>query len=46
MLGKIKELRGKCLRNPSVRLKNKIAIALSYIGGRALIESLSPIMYR
>lgn len=43
---KIKELRGKCLRNPSVRLKNKIAIALSYIGGRALIESLSPIMYR
>lgn len=39
--GKIKELRGGMLLNPRVRIKNKIAILLSYIGGRSLIERLS-----
>lgn len=39
--GKIKELRGGMLLNPRVRVKNKIAILLSYIGGRSLIERLS-----
>lgn len=43
---KIKELRGEALRNPSVRLKNKLAILLSYIGGRKIIESFARVLYR
>lgn len=42
---KIKELRGVNLRNPNVRIKNKLAIMASYIGGRRLLESLSKIVY-
>lgn len=38
---KIKELRGKSLRNPHVRLKNKLGIIVSYLGGRRLIGVLS-----
>lgn len=37
----IKKLRGKMLLNPRVRIKNKIAILVSYIGGRKLLERLS-----
>ncbi len=43
---KIKELRGESLRNPSVRLKNKIGIVASYIGGRRLVEVLSLLIYK
>ncbi len=43
---KIKELRGRCLRNPSVRLKNKIGILLSYAGGPALLKTLSRILFK
>lgn len=40
----IKELRGDSLRNPKVRLKNKIGILASYLGGRPLISLLGRIM--
>lgn len=43
---KIKELRVESLRNPSVRLKNKLGILASYIGGRPFVETLSKIIYR
>ncbi|MBD5355731.1 MAG: glycosyltransferase family 2 protein [Bacteroides sp.] len=43
---KIKELRGESLRNPNVRLKNKIGIMVSYIMGRKGLELLSKIVYR
>lgn len=42
---KIKELRGEALRNPSVRLKTKLGILASYIGGRSLLEKFSKIIY-
>lgn len=38
---KIKELRGRSLRNPHVRLKNKLGIIASYLGGRRLLGLLS-----
>lgn len=38
---KIKELRGKSLRNPNVRLKNKLGIIASCLGGRRLLGILS-----
>lgn len=38
---KIKELRGRSLRNPNVRIKNKLGIIASYLGGRRLIGILS-----
>ena len=38
---KIKELRGRSLRNPHVRLKNKAGIIVSYLGGRPLVRLLS-----
>lgn len=38
---KIRELRGGSLRNPNVRLKNKLGIIASYLGGRRLISILS-----
>lgn len=43
---KIKELRGESLRNPSVRLKNKIGIILSYIGGRPFFQTVSKHFYK
>ncbi len=43
---KIKELRGESLRNPNVRIKNKIGIIVSYIMGRKGVEFLSRIVYR
>ncbi|MDE6008644.1 MAG: glycosyltransferase family 2 protein [Muribaculaceae bacterium] len=43
---KIKELRGEALRNPSVRLKTKIAILISYFIGRKFMELLSRKIYR
>ena len=43
---KIKELRGQCLRNPSVRLKNKIGILLSYAGGSRLLKLLSRVLFK
>lgn len=43
---KIKELRGESLRNPSVRLKNKIGIILSYVGGRPFLEIVSKHFYK
>ena len=43
---KIKELRGESLRNPSVRLKNKIGILASYIGGRRIVEAIAGLIYR
>lgn len=43
---KIKELRGRLLRNPNVRMKNKIGILVSYLMGRKGIEELSRIVYR
>lgn len=43
---KIKELRGESLRNPSVRLKNKIGIVLSYITGRKGMETIATRFYR
>lgn len=43
---KIKELRGESLRNPSVRLKNKLAILITYAGGRTLFESLATLIYK
>lgn len=43
---KIKELRGLCLRNPSVRYKNKIGIILSYAGGPGLLKLLSRILFK
>lgn len=41
----IKDLRGEMLYNPSVRLKNKVAILLSYIGGRNLLKFLSSLPF-
>ena len=43
---RIKELRGESLRNPSVRLKNKIGIVCTYIGGRRLVEILGKALCR
>ena len=43
---KIKELRSESLRNPSVRLKNKLAILITYAGGRALFEFLASFIYK
>lgn len=43
---KIKELRGESLRNPSVRLKNKIGIVLSYLTGRRGVETIAIRFYR
>lgn len=43
---KIKELRSESLRNPNVRLKNKIGIIVSYLAGRKGVELLSRIVYR
>lgn len=42
----IKGLRGETLRNPQVRLKTKLGIIASYIGGRPLIEWMSRLIYR
>lgn len=42
---KIKELRKAMLRNSNVRIKNKLAILLSYTGGRRLIELLASRIY-
>lgn len=41
----IKGLRGQSLRNPSVRLKNKMGIIASYIGGAPLLRWLSRVIY-
>lgn len=43
---RIKVLRRRCLADPRVRLRNKIAILASYIGGRPLITLLAKIMIR
>ncbi len=43
---KIKELRGESLRNPSVRLKNKLAILTTYAGGRTLFEFFASLIYK
>lgn len=43
---KIKELRGESLRNPNVRLKNKIGIIVSYLFGRKGVEVLSKFVYK
>lgn len=43
---KIKELRLESLRNPNVRLKNKIGILISYLFGRNGVEMLSKFVYR
>lgn len=43
---KIKELRREVLRNPHVRLKNKIGIMVSYLFGRKGVETLSKLVYR
>ena len=43
---KIKELRADDLRNPNVRLKNKIGIMVSYLLGRKGLELLSKFVYR
>ena len=42
---KIKELRGEALRNPDVRLKTKLGILVSYIGGRYLLGKISRFIY-
>jgi glycosyltransferase involved in cell wall biosynthesis len=42
----IKGLRRQSLLNPSVRVKNKIGIILSYIGGRPLLSLFSRRLYR
>ncbi|MDE5874723.1 MAG: glycosyltransferase [Muribaculaceae bacterium] len=42
----IKGLRGETLRNPRVRLKTKLGIIASYIGGRPLIELMSRYIYK
>lgn len=43
---KIKELRGKSLLNPKVRIKNKAGILASYIGGKKLLIKLSTFIYK
>lgn len=43
---KIKELRRQSLCNPHVRLKNKIGIIASYLGGKAMLRLLSSRVYR
>lgn len=43
---KIKELRGKSLLNPKVRLKNKVGILASYLGGKKLLTKLSSRIYK
>ena len=43
---KIKELRGESLRNPNVRLKNKVGILASYLFGRKGVELLSKLVYK
>ncbi len=43
---KIKELRLESLRNPNVRLKNKIGIVVSYMFGRKGVETLSKLVYK
>lgn len=37
--------RGECLLNPKVRLKNKLGILASYLGGRRLVGLLSRFLY-
>lgn len=43
---KIKELRRESLFNPKVRIKNKIGIVLSYIGGKSILRLLSLFTYK
>ena len=42
----IKSLRGKVVRDPEVRIKNKVGIFISYLGGRPLLRFMAPIFYR
>ena len=41
----IKSLRVKVVRDPEVRIKNKVGILISYLGGRPLLRLLAPIFY-
>ncbi|MCM1291633.1 MAG: glycosyltransferase [Prevotella sp.] len=43
--GNILELRRSCLFNPKVRLRNKIGILSTYIGGFSLLRILAKILY-
>lgn len=42
----IRQLRGAPLRDPRVRLKNRLAILATYLGGSALLTFLSRFIYR